>query len=162
MCDKVDAARLFAAEAHRGQQYGALPYTAHLEAVAKILEEAGAPWEVVAAGWLHDILEDTPTSAADLVVQFGERVADLVEAVTGDPQRPRVERFGPVYEKIRVVGPDAALLKLADRIANVEHSRATGSTMLKRYRREQASFEAGVRPTGGADALWDRLARALS
>ena len=57
----------------------------HPVEVACLLHEAGYPDEVVAAGVLHDVLEDTEVTRADLERRFGERVADLVAAVSEDP-----------------------------------------------------------------------------
>ena len=73
----VDAAIRFAVEAHGGQtrKGKAVAYLWHPLAVGRLLEESGCCAETVAAGLLHDTLEDTPTTAADLRQRFGERVA---------------------------------------------------------------------------------------
>ena len=87
-----------ARDAHAGQKRASgEPYISHCVAVARILlEEFRVPPHVVAAGLLHDILEDTPTSAETLRKEFGDEVARLVEGVTKLKALPRVSKH--LYE----------------------------------------------------------------
>mgnify|MGYP000889262520 CR=1 FL=1 len=74
-------ATLFAARAHAGQTRkgaAAEPYVNHVIEVAEILAAHGAPLPVVLAGLLHDTVEDTEVTHADLVATFGAEVAGLV------------------------------------------------------------------------------------
>lgn len=151
-------ARRFAVARHGAQTYGDKPYVVHLEAVRDIVVGAGFS-ELAVAAWLHDTLEDTATTQADLVAGFGPRVAELVWAVTGIGLT-RADRMRSVYIKIRAM-PAACNLKLADRIANVEASQATAATAkLAMYRREAEGFAAALDGLGDL-ALWRRLERAL-
>jgi (p)ppGpp synthase/HD superfamily hydrolase len=77
----------FANQRHAGQtrDIDGLPFVTHPMEVAYLLHDAGYEDEVVAAGVLHDVLEDTDADHDELADRFGQRVADLVEAVTDDP-----------------------------------------------------------------------------
>lgn len=83
-----------AREAHAGQtRASGAPYLSHCVAVSRILlEEFRVPPHVVAAGLLHDTLEDTNLTREDLERQFGPEVARLVEGVTKLKALPRVSR----------------------------------------------------------------------
>lgn len=158
--DLVTRARVFATEAHEGQKYGSEPYEVHLSAVVNILTDSGVTDpEVLAAGWLHDVLEDTSRSLFTLYRSgFSARVNRLVIACTGVGQT-RKARVQNIYDKIAKM-PEAAVVKLADRIANVEAA-APGSRHLARYRAEQQAFAAIIRPHVPA-AMWGRLEAALN
>lgn len=85
----------FAAKAHKGQKrVSGEPYINHCLAVAIILAELHVPPVVVAAGLLHDTVEDTNVTLDDLRQEFGEEVAKLVDGVTKLSQLPRVSRMG--------------------------------------------------------------------
>ena len=83
-----------ARQAHEGQKRASgKPYISHCVAVAEILMEMNMPAEVVAAGLLHDVLEDTPLTYETLEREFGADVAHLVEGVTKLTALPRVSRI---------------------------------------------------------------------
>ena len=113
-----------AARRHNGQQRkgrGSEPYINHLAEVANLLAAAtdGADAELVAAGWLHDAIEDTETTREELAQKFSERVASLVVEVTDDMTLPKSER-----RRLQVVdaphkSPGAKLIKIADKISNI-------------------------------------------
>lgn len=82
-----------AEEAHRGQKrHSGEPYINHCIAVAVILAELKVPSEVIAAGLLHDTVEDTGVSLADIRREFGDTVKILVDGVTKLTHLPRVSR----------------------------------------------------------------------
>src|SRR5437868_2435820 len=93
----VSSAANLAAHRHNGMARkgrGNEPYINHLAEVASILAEVtdGADAELVAAGWLHDTVEDTGTTREELAQKFGERVAALVGEVTDDMSLPKTKR----------------------------------------------------------------------
>ena len=95
--DLFSRAAYFAAIAHRAQKRKgplAPPYIEHPLEVASLLAAEGGITdpEVLAAGVLHDTVEDTATTPADLVAAFGDRVASLVAEVTDDKSLPKEER----------------------------------------------------------------------
>lgn len=135
--DPLQFAKQFATLHHvvrKGQTYGVLPYTHHLEAVERILREFGETrTELLIAAWLHDVVEDTDVKLRDVEENFGEEVARLVGAVTSEDGENRKIRNALTYPKIRETGPDAIRLKLADRIANVCSGGASKQMYVKEY-----------------------------
>jgi (p)ppGpp synthase/HD superfamily hydrolase len=150
-------ARAFAVERHGDQRYGERPYVTHLAAVRAVLRDFDIDGALGVAAWLHDVVEDTPTTRDEVAARFGPDVAALVWAVTGVGEN-RKARNADAYAKIRA-HPPAATLKLADRIANVEAS-ATVPDKLAMYRREWEAFAQALDGLGDA-RLWQRLRRAL-
>lgn len=84
--DLVDRARRYAEQAHNAidhrRKYSGRPYTEHLARVAARVEQVTHDPVAVAAAWLHDVVEDTPSSHAEIEREFGLRVAELVNALT--------------------------------------------------------------------------------
>ena len=114
----------FAAERHRSQRRKGIdqaPYINHLIDVAHILMEEGGVTDVttIAAGILHDTIEDTKTSFQDLVEAFGPGIAGIVSEVTDDKSMEKQERKQAQIEHAPGLSPRAAALKLADKISNV-------------------------------------------
>jgi guanosine-3',5'-bis(diphosphate) 3'-pyrophosphohydrolase len=115
---------LFAAERHRNQRRKdaeASPYINHPLTVANILaNEGGVPDPVVlAAALLHDTIEDTATTPAELEAEFGAEVASVVLEVSDDTSLPRLERKRLQVARAPTASPRAKLVKLADKIANL-------------------------------------------
>jgi len=113
------AARRHSGMARKGR--GNEPYVNHLAEVANLLATAtdGADAELVAAGWLHDTIEDTDTTREELARKFSERVASLVVECTDDMSLPKAER-----RRLQVVdapkkSAGAKLIKIADKISNI-------------------------------------------
>lgn len=114
----------FAARRHvqqRRKGEAAEPYVNHLAEVAHLLAEAtgGADPVLVIAGVLHDTIEDTATTRADLERIFGPEVAALVAEVTDDKTLPKAER-----KRLQVVtaphkSARAKMIKLADKTSNL-------------------------------------------
>ncbi len=112
----------FAAHAHRTQRdKGELggPYVNHLIEVARLLAEAGAPHPVVLAGLLHDTVEDTDVTEAELADRFGAEVAALVAEVTDDKSLPKAERKALQVAKAPHKSPGGKMIKLADKTSNL-------------------------------------------
>ena len=82
-----------AEKAHKGQKRASgEPYINHCKAVAEILAELHVPPSVIAAGLLHDTVEDTRIDFKDLKREFGKEIFDLVQAVTKLGSLPRVSK----------------------------------------------------------------------
>jgi guanosine-3',5'-bis(diphosphate) 3'-pyrophosphohydrolase len=113
------AARLHNGMARKGR--GGEPYINHLAEVANLLAAAtdGADAELVAAGWLHDTIEDTETTPAELAQKFSGRVASLVAEVTDDMTLPKGERRRRQVVDAPHKSADARLIKIADKISNI-------------------------------------------
>ncbi|MBK8420029.1 MAG: bifunctional (p)ppGpp synthetase/guanosine-3',5'-bis(diphosphate) 3'-pyrophosphohydrolase [Anaerolineales bacterium] len=91
--DLIMRAYRVAEEAHREQtRHSGEPYINHCLSVASILAELRVPPEVIAAGLLHDTVEDTSVTLADIRRDFGETITSLVDGVTKLTHLPRVSR----------------------------------------------------------------------
>ncbi|HEY7601573.1 MAG TPA: bifunctional (p)ppGpp synthetase/guanosine-3',5'-bis(diphosphate) 3'-pyrophosphohydrolase [Methylomirabilota bacterium] len=146
--DVVRRAYEFSEEIHRGQhRVSGEPYHIHPLAVAGLLVEFRMDATTVAAGLLHDVLEDTATSKTVLVERFGDDIAELVDGVTkigklafGSREERQAENFRKMLvamaRDIRVL-----MIKLADRLHNMrtlhylspEKQRAIGQETLDIY-----------------------------
>lgn len=97
------------------------PYANHLAEVANFLAIAtnGTDAELVAAGWLHDTLEDTETTTEELSARFSDRVASLVTECTDDMSLPKAERRKRQVVDAPKKSAGAKLIKIADKISNI-------------------------------------------
>ena len=120
----IDDAMAFAAVAHREQMRKnptvKIPYIQHAAMVGFILHTAGFDEEVVAAGILHDVLEDTATTRQDLEQRFGPRIAELVSSVSEqDKSLPWETRKALSLQRLSRA-PEASLaIAAADKIHNI-------------------------------------------
>ena len=139
--ENYEFAKRLAAVAHHRQRYGTNPYTYHLDQVEMILCRFGFSndYDLRIAAWLHDIIEDTYFSYEQVKNGFGEEVANIVYAVTNEMGRNRRERYEKTYPKIKN-NTKALVLKLADRIANIEQAKGTNSRYVNMYRKEWEDF----------------------
>jgi (p)ppGpp synthase/HD superfamily hydrolase len=115
------------AAAHHGDQRRktGVPYLEHLlEAVQILVEGAGVTSsDVLVAAVLHDVVEDTPCTPAEVSAEFGPRVAELVSWVTIPDSGPGEDRRSvreAHLRRLREAPRDARLVKLADRMSNVQ------------------------------------------
>ena len=120
----VSEAAELAARCHNGMARkgrGNEPYINHLAEVASLLARVtdGADAELVAAGWLHDTIEDTETTREELAEKFSPRVASLVVEVTDDMTLPKPERRQRQIVDAPHKSPDAKLIKIADKVSNI-------------------------------------------
>jgi guanosine-3',5'-bis(diphosphate) 3'-pyrophosphohydrolase len=157
-------ARAFAIAAHGGQRYGEHPYVHHLDAVAAIAEPFGEA--AVVAAYLHDTVEDTAATLAEITAQFGPEIAACVALLTDEPGADRKERKAKTYAKLaEVTGPLelALIVKASDRLANVRASvKDRNERMLQVYCSEHATFRKAAYRPGLCDALWSELDALLS
>jgi (p)ppGpp synthase/HD superfamily hydrolase len=114
----------FAARAHVTQRRkgdAQEPYVNHLIEVALLLTEAtgGDDPVLVAAGWLHDTLEDTATDREELEAKFGSQVAAVVAEVTDDKALKKAERKRLQIDTTPKKSQQARLLKIADKTSNL-------------------------------------------
>jgi (p)ppGpp synthase/HD superfamily hydrolase len=130
----------FAAHRHSAQRRkGAAgePYVNHLAEVARLLAEAcgGRDAELVAAGLLHDTLEDTATRAEELERDFGPVVLGLVREVTDDKSLPRPERKRLQVQTAGAKSSRARMIKIADKTSNLRSLLASPPLGWSRRRR---------------------------
>ena len=120
----ISEAAELAARRHNGMARkgrGNEPYINHLSEVANLLATVtdGEDAELVAAGWLHDVIEDTETTREELAQKFSDRVASLVVECTDDMSLPKVERRRRQVIDAPKKSASAKLIKIADKISNV-------------------------------------------
>lgn len=112
-----------AAHKHRDQRrkdQQKSPYINHPIAVARTLWAAGVRDErVLVAAVLHDTIEDTETTRAELAARFGEEIAAIVAEVTDDKSLPKAERKQLQVEHAPHLSTEAKLVKLADKTCNL-------------------------------------------
>jgi (p)ppGpp synthase/HD superfamily hydrolase len=120
------AALAFAEGRHSGQtrDIDEVPFVTHPVEVACLLHEAGYSDEVVAAGVLHDVLEDTDAERADLEANFGPAVAWLVGAVSDDASiEDHAERKAALRGQVAEAGERAAAIFAADKVSKARELR---------------------------------------
>ena len=147
MNDLVDKARRFAIKAHgrldHRRKYSSEPYPVHLQAVADLVVSVGGNPEMIAAAWLHDTIEDTPTTEAELNERFGPAVARLVGELT-DVSQPvdgnRAIRKSIDRGHLAQASPGAKTIKLADLIHNCQDICCHDPEFAKVYLIEMASL----------------------
>jgi (p)ppGpp synthase/HD superfamily hydrolase len=138
----------FAAKAHDGQKRkgNGEPYIGHPYSVGMILALHGCDDAVIAAGILHDTLEDTAATADELRRVFGERVTALVEGASEpDKSLPWEERKRRTIEFLKTAPLDVRLVSAADKLHNLlslERDLADiGDAVWDRFRRRKADQE---------------------
>ena len=140
----------FAVKRHAGQTRGAdrADFVFHPAEVGSVLERLHYPDYVVAAGVLHDVLEDTDVESRDIEARFGPEVAKLVVTLSDDPSIGDEERRREnLRERVREAGGYASVIFAADKVSKVRELRAllasgppTAETEAK-LRHYQASLE---------------------
>ena len=117
--ENITKAILFALKAHEGQlRKDDKPYIIHPLSVGFILESAGYGEEVVIAGILHDVVEDTQYTKADIEKKFGARVAELVMGVTKDESLPGPEREQAYLDNLKTADDETRAVSAADLLDN--------------------------------------------
>ncbi|WP_164670886.1 HD domain-containing protein [Virgibacillus doumboii] len=132
----IEQARTFAEKAHHGQKRKSSDdaYITHPIRVAERLQEAGFSDELICAGYLHDVVEDTPYEMEDIEDAFGPRVTHLVAAHTEDKSKSWQERKQHTIDTVKYAEKEVKYLIVADKLDNL-------LSMEKEYERQ-------------GDALW--------
>jgi hypothetical protein len=118
----------FASIAHRNQARvgpDKVPYISHPAAVGMVLWKAGFTDEVVMAGILHDVIEDTDYTYDDIQREFGKQIADWVAEVSEDAALPHDEKKEQYLTQLAAASMEAKAVSAADLLAN-RYSMLTG------------------------------------
>lgn len=157
----------FAAVAHGEQKVPGKPYSyvVHLVKVAtEVLCVADGTFDVDLAmqcALLHDSVEDAGVKPETLRAEFGERVAAGVQALTKDDAVPKPERMADSLRRIRLQPREVWMVKLADRITNLEPAPAHWTAEKKeKYRAEAKEIHAAL--AGAQAGLAARLLQKIS
>ncbi len=152
--DLIEKALIFAAKAHENQNRKGtnIPYITHPYAVGMYLQKAKCSEEVIAAGILHDTLEDTETTLQDLTDTFGTKVASLVVAASEtDKNLPWEVRKQHTIEMLHNVSLEEIQVIVADKLHNLKSIHTDldqfGESVWRRFnrgKREQHWYYASV------------------
>jgi hypothetical protein len=159
MIDLVEKARLFATVAHAAigqtRKYTNDPYIVHPEAVARIVASVDHTQEMLAAAWLHDVVEDTEVDEYAIKAEFGWHVAALVRQLTDVSKLEdgnRAERKAIDRAHTALACAAAKTIKLADLIDNTRSIVAHDPEFARTYLREKALLLEVLRE--GDPQLW--------
>lgn len=137
--DKVMKAYNYAQKAHKGQQrkFTNLPYFSHPKYVARLIEDLTSDPDMVVSSLLHDIIEDTDTTIEDIYKEFGYMVGGLVGELTSDKPE-NISKSQYLYTKIKGMSTKALIIKLADRLHNIQFLETDGvpRDFIEKYVRE--------------------------
>jgi (p)ppGpp synthase/HD superfamily hydrolase len=135
-----------ASTAHRGttRKYNNEPYIVHPKRVANLVEFKVQDEHLIAAAWLHDVLEDTEFDRAEMFQKVGARVFLLVTELTNPskiwfPNPHTLKRADRKYLDrlhLRHVSPDAKFIKLCDRLDNIIDIQGADDEFKKLYKQE--------------------------
>jgi guanosine-3',5'-bis(diphosphate) 3'-pyrophosphohydrolase len=160
-CDAVARAVAFEVRFHGGQQRPTgVPYVEHLlEALEVLVRGAGvSDPDVLCAAALHDVVEDTPCSIGEVRAAFGDRVAELVgwvtkpDLVAGGPDKKTVKEA--YLRRLAEAPEDAILVKLADRVSNVQTLRNLPLPRQREYYAQTVRFIVPLAASRDWWALW--------
>jgi guanosine-3',5'-bis(diphosphate) 3'-pyrophosphohydrolase len=125
----------YAERAHFGQrrEIDGAPFILHPREVAALLYDAGAPDHVIAAAALHDTVEKTNTTLADLSNRFGAAITRLVLAVTEDKRiADHDQRKAAAREQAAAAGAEALMILAADKISKARELKLEIATARRR------------------------------
>ena len=144
---KLIDAEIFARKKHEHQirkNIVITPYSDHLEKVVKILKNLGITDDtILAAGWLHDTIEDTDTDYDD-IEKIGKEIADIVATLSKDTRMIHDDREIAYCSKLKEGTWQAQVVKFADMLANLEdlkNSKYSSSDMIKQAQNKVEYFD---------------------
>lgn len=155
----IERAYNFAEKAHAGQlRKSGDPYLSHVEATATLLAQWRMPAIIVAAGLLHDVSEDTHYTTADLRKEFGDDIADLVQAETklSTLEYQGAARYAENLRKMFMsMSKDLRpiIVRFADRIHNLETLSSLPEPKQKRIALESLEIYAQIANRLGMGAI---------
>lgn len=135
----IQKAAEFASKAHEGcfRKGGEIPYIYHPMEVALIVAQITRDEEVIAAAYLHDVLEDTPVTARELEAEFGKHVLALVSAETEDKSLSWRERKEATVRHLQDASWEVKVLALGDKLSNLRSTArdylVIGDEIFKRF-----------------------------
>jgi len=145
---KLAEIKQFAFEQHANVNhfYDGKPYSFHLEMVAdfalrfKDLIDEDELNLALAGCYCHDLIEDCRLTYNDIGERFGKDLAEITYALTNEKGKNRAERANVKYYSGITKNKIAHFVKICDRLANINHSVNSGSSMINAYREEHDDF----------------------
>lgn len=117
----IQKAAEFAARVHNGalRKGSKLPYIVHPREVAMIVAMMTDDQEVIAAAYLHDVIEDAGVQYEELCECFGKRVADLVQAESENKSLTWKERKQATIDRMKCAPGDVKMVAFGDKLSNL-------------------------------------------
>nr|WP_246379226.1 HD domain-containing protein [Gluconacetobacter johannae] len=150
----VSRAAAFAAAAHfsvgQRRKYTNKPFIVHPQRVAELVADTGARDEVVAAAWLHDVVEDTNITMAEIKAVFGAEIANLVDMVTDVvPPEEGARAWCLNRDHLAQASAEAQTIGIASLMDNAELIARYEADQVQRHLHEKLEF---LRVLGKGDA----------
>ena len=133
----IKNAELFAKMKHSGKMKkdGITTYSEHLEEIVNRLKGLGVTdEEILCAGWLHDIIEDTDVSFDNLFEKFGTRISVLVLSLSKNTSLPKKQREQEYIKQLKEAINDVKIIKLCDISANLSTLKKYNTSRSKKIR----------------------------
>lgn len=139
MSSLINDAFIFALEVHKGQtRKDGKPYISHPFAVAMELARNGAEADLIAAGLLHDTIEDAGITPEEIRNRFGDEVFRLIQFDTEDKKHSWEERKTKTLNNLKNCDRKCAMLVCADKLANIrdikEDAEKNGEIIWERFK----------------------------
>ncbi|MBC7982074.1 bifunctional (p)ppGpp synthetase/guanosine-3',5'-bis(diphosphate) 3'-pyrophosphohydrolase, partial [Candidatus Parcubacteria bacterium] len=120
-------AKHFALEAHKERKRMSIwgferPQSHHLQEVADLVWASGGTDIEVAAAWLHDVVEDSPTTVEDIKYIFGNEIAEIVDGLTdkSDIEKLPISERKPIQaERVKTKSDSVKRIKICDQMSNM-------------------------------------------
>ena len=168
--DKFKKVLFFATEAHKNQKMGwplDTPYLAHIYGVTMYAVNGAIDDNVqidfdflVQVAMLHDVLEDTSVTFAELARPFGSKVAEAVQALTKNPNLPSEQQMPDSIQRIKQQPAEVWMVKLADRLFNLRERPQTWAREKQEMYKQEAYLI--LNELGGmSNTLYNQLYQAI-
>jgi (p)ppGpp synthase/HD superfamily hydrolase len=132
----IKAAKQFATKCHKGQlrKFTKEPYIQHPQSVSELVEKFGGSTEMIAAAWLHDVVEDCGIKIKEIKNRFGDQVSKLVDELTL-PKEVDISGMKSEYiaKKMETMSTEGLTIKLCDRLNNVSDFENANPKFVSKY-----------------------------
>jgi len=135
--------------AHQKRKDGKTLYWHHLKQVVQNLQKLGIKHQdILAAGWLHDAIEDTDTDFDDIEELFGKKTAQIVAQVTKDTRTPQKQREKNYQTLLKKASWEAKVVKLADILVNIADLENSGFSKTKKVKqvKDKIQYLKAIKP----------------
>ena len=155
----------FAADKHQGQfrKTSGSPYITHPRGVYTILKDLRVKdIEIMVSAYLHDTIEDTPTSYNEIKREFSKNVADTVRDLTSDNKE--IKRIGkPEYllQKMLKMPDNSLTIKLADRVQNLSDLATSNTSFADKMWEQTWYIVSGLRQSRNLNTIHKKLLRKI-
>lgn len=131
----IESAKLFATECHKNQKrkFTNEPYIIHPQEVSEMVAKIGGSPEMVAASWLHDVVEDCGIKIEEIRRRFGDKVSNLVSELTTPGNIDSGKKSEYIAKKMETMSSDGLTIKLCDRLNNVSGFKTAAPNFISKY-----------------------------